>query len=601
MATAGTKSNPTLKGWSLSAKILLLFAVLVVLMQLALFLYFNNKLREAGIAEHVHEAMGICLTAEGVMEVMEDKWTSEYYTLAQARAIADAKDLDQLLAMVPVVNAWRVAEIHAEEADYAFKTPKFQPRNEKNEPNEVEAAALKQLEAEKLTELVVIDEEINSIRYFRPIYLTASCLMCHGDPAKSMEYWGTSDGTDPTGDKMENWKVGELHGAFEVIKSLDEIDEQAIVHFRNGLLMTALGLVITIVLFGFAIKRAISKPITDVSRSLQEMALGNMTVSLPAALTSRGDEIGMMSTAMNDMSSQLRTSLADVSHGVSTLVSSSSSLTNISKSMTTSSAETSDRASMVAAASEEMSANTISVAAGMEQTASNLQSVATATEEMTATIGEIAHNSERARQTTDHAVSQADGIATTMHELGVAAQEIGKVTEAITSISAQTNLLALNATIEAARAGAAGKGFAVVANEIKELAQQTAAATEDIKSKIVRIQESTGGAVSEVKGIANIIREVSEIVTSIATAIEEQSVVTKDIAGNIAQATHGVRDANERVAQTSSVAQSVAQDIAGVSVTGQSMSRSSEEVMASAAELSRLAEQLQSLVSRFKI
>ena len=196
---------------------------------------------------------------------------------------------------------------------------------------------------------------------------------------------------------------------------------------------------------------------------------------------------------------------------------------------------------------------------------------------------------------------QADRISTAMRTLGRSAQEIGKVTETITSISNQTNLLALNATIEAARAGAAGKGFAVVATEIKELAQQTAGATEDIKSKISGIQNSTSGAVEDIEKVSQVIRQVSEIVTTIATAIEEQSVVTKDIAANISQANAGVTDANQRVAQTSTVSQSVARDIAGVSAAGQEINNGSAQVQTSAAELSHLAERLRNMVEQFKV
>ena len=132
-------------------------------------------------------------------------------------------------------------------------------------------------------------------------------------------------------------------------------------------------------------------------------------------------------------------------------------------------------------------------------------------------------------------------------------REIGKVTETISEISSQTNLLALNATIEAARAGAAGKGFAVVAGEIKALAQQTATATEDIKSRISGVQNSTSSGIAEIEKISRVIFEVSDIVGSIAAAIEEQTVSTKDIARNIAEASFGVNDVNERIAQSSEV------------------------------------------------
>ena len=237
----------------------------------------------------------------------------------------------------------------------------------------------------------------------------------------------------------------------------------------------------------------------------------------------------------------------------------------------------------------------------MEQATANLTSVATATEEMTATIGEIASNSEKARAITAEATEQADKASDLIKELGQAAQEIGKVTETITSISAQTNLLALNATIEAARAGAAGKGFAVVANEIKQLAQQTAAATEDIKAKITGIQSSTAASVQDIEKVGGVIRQVTEIVSTIATAIEEQSTVTKDIAGNIAQASTGVQDANQRVGQSASVSQNIASDIAEMNRASGEMSSGSEQVLTRASELAQLASNLQQTVGRFKL
>jgi methyl-accepting chemotaxis protein len=152
-----------------------------------------------------------------------------------------------------------------------------------------------------------------------------------------------------------------------------------------------------------------------------------------------------------------------------------------------------------------------------------------------------------------------------------------------------------------ARAGAAGKGFAVVANEIKELAQQTAAATEDIKSKISGIQASTGGAMGDIEKIAHVIKEVGEIVASIAAAIEEQSTVTRDVASNIAQASTGVKDANERVSQTAGVSQSIAKDIANVNSTVTNLVSGAEQVRAGASELTGLAGQLKERMSQFKI
>jgi methyl-accepting chemotaxis protein len=216
-------------------------------------------------------------------------------------------------------------------------------------------------------------------------------------------------------------------------------------------------------------------------------------------------------------------------------------------------------------------------------------------------VADIASNSEKARYISEQATNQVQTISAVMQQLGLAAQEIGKVTETITNISSQTNLLALNATIEAARAGAAGKGFAVVANEIKELARQTAAATEDIKAKISGVQNSTGSAISDIEQITGVIQEVGTIVASIAAAIEEQATVTRDVAGNIAQASSGVREANERVAQTAAVAKSIAVDVSGINASLQEVRDGSEQVQSSALELSSIAEHLTESLRQFRV
>jgi methyl-accepting chemotaxis protein len=313
------------------------------------------------------------------------------------------------------------------------------------------------------------------------------------------------------------------------------------------------------------------------------------------------DEIGDLAKALNEMRANIHRMVADIGGCVQTLASSSTELSTVSAQMAYGVKDMSESANGVAAAAEESSANTVSVAASMEQATTNLSSVASATEEMSATVGEIASNSEKARAISSDATVQAQAVSTMMKELGRAAQEIGQVTETITSISAQTNLLALNATIEAARAGAAGKGFAVVANEIKELAQQTAAATEDIKGKIASIQASTGGAIGDIEKIAQVIKQVEEIVANIAAAIEEQSAVTRDVASNISQASMGMQDSNERVGQTATVSQSIAEDIARVTATISRFTRNNECVQSNAEDLLRLREAFESLIGRFKL
>jgi methyl-accepting chemotaxis protein len=377
--------------------------------------------------------------------------------------------------------------------------------------------------------------------------------------------------------------------------------EEAVKAGKIGIL-AGLGIALLVAcVISWFVARSIAKPLAVAVNHLDQIANGDVSRDVPPEQIGRGDEIGLLAKSMQTMSASLRDVLKGIAEGVHVLSSSSTELTANASQMSDGSREASGKAHAVAAAAEEMTTNVVSVAAGMEQTTTNLSSVASATEQMTATIGEIAGNSEKARRITEEATRQAARISEQMNQLGAAAQLIGKVTETITEISSQTNLLALNATIEAARAGSAGKGFAVVANEIKELAQQTAAATEDIKGRIAGVQSSTAGGITEIEKISQVIHEVTDIVASIAAAIEEQSTVTKDIARNIAEASTGVRDANQRVSETSQATAEIAKEIAGVDHAAGQMADGSEQVKASVTELSRVAEQLQTTVGRFKV
>lgn len=370
--------------------------------------------------------------------------------------------------------------------------------------------------------------------------------------------------------------------------------------FLRATALSFLALLAIATFITIGISRSITRPIVHAADMLKDISEGegDLTRRLPA---DSQDELGSLARYFNAFVEKLQGIIRDVAGNAVTVASSATELSAVSAQTGQSVATTSSKISTIAAAAEESTVNTTSVAAGMEQVSVNLSSVASATEEMSTTINEISANTEKARGISAQAGEQATQVADLMQRLGTAAQEIGKVTETITGISSQTNLLALNATIEAARAGEAGKGFAVVAHEIKELAQQTAAATEDIKAKIGGVQTSAGSVIADIEKITSVVGDVGQIVSSIATAIEEQAAVTRDVADNLAQASAGMQDANERVAQTASVSRDMAQDIASVDAAAGDMRTGGEQVQSSAAELSELAEQLKALVGQFKV
>lgn len=253
------------------------------------------------------------------------------------------------------------------------------------------------------------------------------------------------------------------------------------------------------------------------------------------------------------------------------LASSSEALAAVSQQMAGNAEATAVQADVVSAASQEISRN--------------VAAVASAAEEMQASIREIARNASESARVAGNAVSVTRSANETVNKLGESSQEIGNVLKVITSIAQQTNLLALNATIEAARAGEAGKGFAVVANEVKELARQTAKATEDIGCKIDNIQANTKGAVGAIEEIGSVIEQVNDIASSIATAVEEQTVTTNEIGRSVTEASKGVEN--------------IAQHIGGVAAAAKSTTEGAGHTQKASQELSRMAAQLQTAIARF--
>lgn len=384
-----------------------------------------------------------------------------------------------------------------------------------------------------------------------------------------------------------------------VIGSGIYMDDTAVA-FRNTA-VTVVGVLILILaitlVLSLSVARGITRPLENICEHTKLMAEGKKNKTTPE--TDRGDEIGDLAVSIEvfreglikaDVLAEEQLTLQKIQvargHRIEKLTSGFDIEANtLLESVSGSASQMQSTADTLTLTANETNQRATTVAAAAEQASANVQTVAAAAEELSASIGEITHQVTRSTNAAGYAVQAVADTNAKVKGLADSAQKIGDVVQLITDIADQTNLLALNATIEAARAGEAGKGFAVVASEVKNLATQTARATDEISAQVGGIQEATHESVKAIEGIGKLIDEISEMASAIAAAVEEQAAATNEIARNVEQAATGTHEVSTNIILVTQAAND----------TGQV----SSEVLAAAGQLSNLAKDLRSQVGGF--
>jgi methyl-accepting chemotaxis protein len=385
--------------------------------------------------------------------------------------------------------------------------------------------------------------------------------------------------------------------AFMVSAYTDDLDSD----FRRAVLDLAgvgAGITLVMVCVAFMINRDITRSLARLNGAMSSLARGDLAVDVPGR--DRGDEVGQMAVAVQvfkDTALEMQQlqqhqteseerARTEKKHTMAKLaLDFETNVGGVVRAVATAAEAMEHTASSMTATAEEAAGQVTAVAAASKQASAHVQSVASAAEELSASVSEISNQVASSAATAAQAVSEVERTNSLVNSLVNAAQKIGAVTNMINAIAGQTNLLALNATIEAARAGEAGKGFAVVASEVKDLANQTARATEEITGQITAMQNVTNETVTAIQSIVTTIRQLDEIATTIASAVEEQGAATQEIARSIQQAAVGTTD--------------VSATITGVARASEQTGAAAGEVVSAAGGLSKQAETLRVQVATF--
>jgi methyl-accepting chemotaxis protein len=344
----------------------------------------------------------------------------------------------------------------------------------------------------------------------------------------------------------------------------------------------------------------IIKPISRVISVLKEIAQGQGDLTKRIDIESK-DEIGELAYWFNSFMEHLQKIIRSVNQNTVNIKSATEELSSSSNKIACSTEQLTGQAGNVADSAKEISSNFQSISGATEQMSSSVNTVAIAIEEMTSSLNEVSKNCHIELEAAEKAERKLHSGQDLIKKLEVAAKEIGKIVDIINDIADQTSLLALNATIEAASAGEAGKGFAVVANEVKELAKQTAVATEQISKQVESIQNSTTTTVENIDEIVAVIENVNLTSQAIVSAVEEQSATISEIAKNIGEVSQGANGTSKKIAESAQVLSQVSSNIQEVKTATNNTAKDISQINDNTEKLVTLTADLDTIVKQFKI